>query len=313
MCCLFGLVDYRHQLKGKDKTRMLSLLAAACEARGTDATGIAYNLSGDLRIYKRPLPAHRMRFRIPEAAQVIMGHTRMTTQGTERKNFNNHPFPGTAGKVRFALAHNGVLCNDVQLRRSLELPRTKIQTDSYIAVQLIEQKKALSLESLRYMAEQVEGSFTFTVLDQGDRLYVVKGDNPFCLFHFPARGLYLYASTEEILKRAIAQMDLWDDTACRIPLDCGEILRIDRTGEQKRSRFDGSHLFTRWQSGIWDPPYGRFAPWGASRRSSSARSYLDEIKSVAPAFGYAPEEMDRLAELGFSPEELEDFLYCGEL
>ena len=313
MCCLFGLVDYRHQLKGRDKTRMLSLLAAACEARGTDATGIAYNLSGDLRIYKRPLSAHRMRFRIPEAAQVIMGHTRMTTQGTERKNFNNHPFPGTAGKVRFALAHNGVLCNDVQLRRSLELPRTKIQTDSYIAVQLIEQKKALNLESLRYMAEQVEGSFTFTVLDQGDRLYVVKGDNPFCLLHFPSLGLYLYASTEEILKRVISQMELGDDAACQIPLDCGEILRIDRTGELKRSRFDDSHLFPRWQSGIWGPPYGRFTPWRTSGRPSATRSYLDEIKSAAPAFGYAPEEIDRLAGLGFSPEELEDFLYCGEL
>lgn len=313
MCCLFGLVDYRHQLKEKDKTRMLSLLATACEARGTDATGIAYNLSGDLRIYKRPIPAHRMRFRIPEAARVIMGHTRMTTQGTERKNFNNHPFPGAAGKIRFALAHNGVLCNDVQLRRSLELPRTKIQTDSYIAVQLIEQKRALNLESLRYMAEQVEGSFTFTVLDQGDRLYVVKGDNPFCLLHFPSLGLYLYASTEEILKRAIFQMKLGDDTACRIPLDCGEILRIDRTGELKRSRFDDSHLFARWQSGIWSLPYGQFAPWEPHRKSSITRSYLEEVKSVAPAFGYAPEEIDRLAGLGFSPEELEDFLYCGEL
>ena len=41
---------------------------------------------------------------------------------------------------------------------------------------------------------------------------------------------------------------------------------------------------------------------------SSARSYLDEIKWVALAFGYAPEEMDRLAGLEFSPEELEDAL-----
>lgn len=59
----------------------------------------------------------------------------------------------------FALAHNGVLYNDKALRRSLHLPGTKIETDSYAAVQLIERQKALSFSSLRSMAESVEGSF----------------------------------------------------------------------------------------------------------------------------------------------------------
>ena len=38
-----------------------------------------------------------------------------------------------------------------------------------------------------------------------------------------------------------------------------------------------------------------------------------QIKSVAMAFGYAPEEIDHLADIGFAPEELEELLYCGEL
>ena len=227
----------------------------------SQAAGIAYNLSGDLRIYKRPLPGHRMRFRIPESVRAVMGHTRMTTQGSERKNFNNHPFPGAAGKDVFALAHNGILHNDIQLRRSLHLLGTKIQTDSYIAVQLIEQKKALNFDSLRYMAEQVEGSFTFTVLDRRDRLYVVKGDNPFCLYHYPSLGLYLYASTEEILRQAVSRMDLGAYLHSRIPLDCGQILRIDQARDLERSQFDDTHLFARWQVSAWGLPYlpGAFA------------------------------------------------------
>ena len=68
----------------------------------------------------------------------MMGHTRMATQGNCRKNYNNHPFPGRAGGQAFALAHNGVLSNDDILRRKLALPETKIETDSYVAVQLIE-------------------------------------------------------------------------------------------------------------------------------------------------------------------------------
>ena len=46
---------------------------------------------------------------------------------------------------------------------------------------------------------------------------------------------------------------------------------------------------------------------------STQNSYLEEIKSVAMAFGYAPEEIDHLADIGFTPEELEELLYCGEL
>ncbi|MGN8890400.1 hypothetical protein [Dysosmobacter sp. HCP28S3_G4] len=78
---------------------------------------------------------------------------------------------------KFVLAHNGILYNDRLLRCSNGLPKTKIETDSYIAVQLIEQKKALDFSSLKYMAEQVEGIFSFTVLDEHENLYFVKGDN----------------------------------------------------------------------------------------------------------------------------------------
>ena len=310
MCCLFGLIDYRHHLTGRKKSRIISILASACEIRGTDATGIAYNVGGTQRIYKRPVPAHCMHIRIPESARVMMGHTRMTTQGRAKRNYNNHPFPGSAGKDVFALAHNGVLHNDEILRREFRLPRTKIQTDSYIAVQLIEQKNALNFESLRHMAENVEGSFTFTVLDRKDRLYIVKGDNPLCLLHFPSLGMYLYASTEEILRHAMSRMGLGTQAACKIPLECGEILRIDRDGTLTRSTFDSSRLFARWQAPFWDTPYR--SPWAGTGRSSASGHYLEEIKSVAAAFGYAPEEIDRLAEAGFSPEELEEFLYCGQ-
>ena len=191
MCCLFGLIDYGHTLSGKQKSRIISTLATACEVRGKDATGIAYNNNGKLCIYKRPLPASLMRFKIPADAHVIMGHTRMTTQGSAKKNQNNHPFLGQAGDDTFALAHNGVLWNDYELRREKLLPGTKIETDSYIAVQLIEQQNALHPQSLKNMAEELEGSFCFTVLDQEDNLYVVKGDNPICMYHWPGQQVYL--------------------------------------------------------------------------------------------------------------------------
>lgn len=49
------------------------------------------------------------------------------------------------------------------------------------------------------MAKTVKGSFSFTVLDEQNNLYFVRGDNPLCIIHYPKPGLYWYASTAQIL------------------------------------------------------------------------------------------------------------------
>ena len=237
MCCLFGMIDHQQRFSAKENSRLLSVLAAACEVRGTDASGVAYNAGGRLRIYKRPVAAHKLDLRIPYDAKVIMGHTRMTTQGAAKRNCNNHPFRGNLPKKEFALAHNGILYNDHTLRRQHALPKTKIETDSYIAVQLIEQKKALDTESLRFMAEQVQGSFTFTLLDEKDRLYIIKGSNPLCLYHFPEQGVWFYASTKEILDKGLAAAGFLHHPHERITMDDGEILCIAPDGKISRDAF----------------------------------------------------------------------------
>ena len=149
MCCLFGLMDRSHHFSGKERSVMVNHLARASEARGTDATGIAYNSRKRMRVYKRPMAAHRLRLKVPEDAVTVIGHTRLTTQGSARFNENNHPWRCQISTGPFALAHNGVLYNDTALRRELALPTPKIQTDSYIAVQIIEQQRTLSFDSLK--------------------------------------------------------------------------------------------------------------------------------------------------------------------
>ena len=107
------------------------------------------------------------------------------------------------------------------------------------------------------MAEKLEGSFTFTVLSDKDELWFIKGDNPMCLYHYPELGLYVYASTEEILKSALRRMPFTLGTPVRVELTCGDILRIDRHGHQKRSTFDTGKLFHR-----------RYEPWMDSQALS---------------------------------------------
>lgn len=159
-----------------------------------------------------------------------MGHSRVTPQGKAKYNRNNHPFAGKVPGTRFALAHNGVLCNDHILRAEKHLPHTGIQTDSYVAVQLIEQQRALTPDSLKYMAESVEGSFVFTLLDDKVNFYFVRGSNSLCLEHFPRLGLYVYASTWEILCRALKNTWLGRKASVQVPVDNEEILSITPEG-----------------------------------------------------------------------------------
>jgi glucosamine 6-phosphate synthetase-like amidotransferase/phosphosugar isomerase protein len=132
----------------------------------------------------------------------------MTTQGSERYNYNNHPFNGCCGREKFALAHNGVLYNDRELKRTYNLPQTEIETDSYVAVQLLEQYKKLNFNSIKTVSELVQGSFVFTILKDDGTLFLVKGNNPLTLYHFPPLGLYVYASTKNILDNALQRAGL---------------------------------------------------------------------------------------------------------
>ena len=283
MCCLFGLIDSRGQFSAKEKSHVLSILATECEERGTDATGIAYCSHRHLSIYKRPIAAHRMRFRIPADSRVIMGHTRMTTQGDARKNRNNHPF----------------------LRRTKHLPKTRIETDSYVAAQLIEQKNALDFSSLTYMAETVEGSFTFTVLDQRENLYFVKGDNPLCLYYYPHCGLYLYASTEAILNRALKRLHLPIGKPEHVELNCGDILKLRPSGQMEMASFDVANLLCPWSSFSLYPVQRKTVP----QQHRAEQEYLDTLKGVAAYYGYEPSSIDELLDVGFSTDEIEELLY----
>ena len=308
MCCLFGLYDYGQTLSAKQKSRIISALAVAAEARGTDAAGIAYLSGSHLSIYKRPLPAHRLRFRIPAAADVVMGHTRMTTQGSEHRNYNNHPFYGQTGSTGFALAHNGVLRNDRSLQVQKKLPVSKIETDSYVIVQLLEQAGKLDLQTLKAISELLRGSFTYTVLDSHAQLFIVRGNNPFCLYHFPAQGIYVYASTKEILNAALRKFrkhipfGRFEEVAVKE----GEILRLSTDGIRKTQTFSLDFLFP---SSAYFPMYfGSFF-----QGSFGADSYIRELKNVAGAFGYLPEDVDDLLADGFTPEEIEECFYEGFL
>ena len=303
MCAIFGLIDYNHTLNAKQREKLLRVLSEECEERGTDATGYAFNHNGKLSIYKRPYAAHKVHLRLHEDSNVIMGHTRMATQGNKLDNRNNHPFPGMVNGMHFALAHNGVLHNDVRLRKQMSLPSTQVKTDSYIAVQLLEQQKTLDIQSISEMAELVEGSFVFTVLDEHNNIYFVKGDNPLALYHYETCGLYVYASTEAILDRALTRLGILSIEHQKNNMSCGDILKIDSTGAMERGMFDTTNLI------MYDYRYFRRDWWNFPESCESEPQDVKQLKDFASSIGVSREDVDLLLSYGYFVEEIEEMLY----
>ncbi|WP_294754378.1 class II glutamine amidotransferase [uncultured Ruminococcus sp.] len=300
MCSLFGWLDYQGIIPHKVLRKLTQALANAAEERGTDAAGISYVHGKDVVIFKRPKPAHKLHFSIPERTVAVMGHTRMTTQGDEKHNYNNHPFPGVAGETSFAFAHNGVLWNDKELRKEKQLPDTHIETDSYIAVQLLQQCDKLDFESLKDMAETVEGNFTFSVLDQNNNLYIIKGSNPMCLLHFSAFGLYVYASTESIMKNALKRVGLHKFAYERVQTDEGDILRINKTGVIERAEFEPRLFHSR---------YGGWHDWEDEMFSVHEELLL----AYCGCYGVESSDVELLLEYGYTCDEIEEMLADHDL
>lgn len=294
MCALFGWLDYKGIVPYKVLKKLTQALANAAEERGTDAAGISYIHDGKVTIFKRPKPAHKIHFNAPDGTKAVMGHTRLATQGNRKQNYNNHPFAGHADK-EFAFAHNGVLWNDKDLRKDGVIPNTYIGTDSYIGVQLIEKQGKLDFDSLEYMAETVEGNFTFTVLDQNNSLYFIKGSNPLCLLHFESIGLYVYASTETIMKKALKPMSLHKFESKCIDTIEGDILKIDKNGKITRSQFEPKiHRST-------------FMSWYED--SLTSYSMHEEILlAYCGCYGVDSSDVELLLDYGYTCDEIEDML-----
>lgn len=316
MCGLFGFIRYGNKIK--DLQDLTNSLAEQSAVRGTDATGISFCTASVLNIIKESKSAYRINFKHSDDIKSLIGHTRHSTQGSEKKNYNNHPFSGKCINAKFALAHNGVLSNDKSLRKTLNLPKTKIETDSYIAVQLIESQRKLDFKSIKYMAEKTEGSFSYSMIDDKNNIWLVKGDSPISILHFPKQKIYIYASTEEILYKALVDfqplfLELKKGNFEGIDISDGDILKIRPDGVIERDRFEFHDFYGR---GWWE--YSEYSYIGTSNAKGgyTRNDYIDDLKAIAQYNGYSPDEIDSLIQSGFTLDEIEEYIYCcygGEL
>ena len=83
----------------------------------------------------------------------------------------------------------------------------------------------------------------------------------------------------------------------------GNILRIDRHGRYTVEQFDTRNLWNGATSFHWP----RWDAYGGDAE------YVRDLKSIAPAYGYDPRDIDAFLHYGMCPEEIEELMCCGEV
>ena len=164
------------------------------QARGSDASGIAYESPTGTRHYKRDIPAFElsplatnMAFGMNRGPQWVMLHTRASTHGSPEYNKNNHPLMGH----NLALCHNGVVYNkDDVLKHYHTVAQREVDTEAILI--------ALKKGGINAVSKHVKGSMSISWA-KGKTMHLwTNGKSPLVIGEL-YNGDFMYASTDELL------------------------------------------------------------------------------------------------------------------
>lgn len=119
------------------------------------------------------------------------------------------------------------------------------------------------------------------------------------LLHFPVLGLYIYASTESIMKNALHKVGLHKFAMERVENDEGDILCIDKNGNITRSKFEPKLYRSKYMSWYDEKPY-----YGL---------HEEMLLAYCGCYGVDSSDVELLLEFGYTCDEIEEMLMDSSL
>jgi hypothetical protein len=95
----------------------------------------------------------------------------------------------------------------------------------------------------------------------------------------------------------------------RISVDLGDILRIDGNGNMKKEKFKAADSYHSRYNYYQYPMYMYELDDGWNLDKVAASEYLDNLKQISGLYGYTPDDIDGLVEMGWTLEDIEYLLY----
>ena len=163
------------------------------DAWGMFGKGYMYRQAGAFHSVKPESVGGLTKAILDKKTSFLIGHNRLTTQGDESKNFNNHPFPSND----WIIVHNGILNNDSELTHTHNL-QYKAETDSAVVVNLLQRLTEQGLSphvAVKQTAESLNGRFSIVAYNKTeDRLFYFKSTGTLFTFR-----LFVMNDNTEIL------------------------------------------------------------------------------------------------------------------
>ena len=221
MCGILGVIcSNRRAYRLPSIRAAMDILAAGCEVRGKDSSGLAFHDAhgAAMQVFKGAVPLTSLRNAAePTAVEkarlddylsgkspfAAIGHSRLVTNGSQLCDGNNQPVikDGLVG------IHNGIIVNDGDLwQRHPELTRQH-QIDTEVLLAMIKQRLRASCSianAIADVARQVEGTFSIALMFD-DRPCVALATNNGSLYSLIDEGRAVFFASEEFPLRRVAK------------------------------------------------------------------------------------------------------------
>jgi len=227
MCGIFGLLSAGEVFSVRENRIMADRLFCLSESRGKESAGLAVLWQDAILVCKEAVKASRMihsrayravfkqledRAGVDDggngkvwAPLVLMGHSRLVTNGSQTIYHNNQPV------IRDGLIgiHNGIIVNDERLWRDFPELERHYEVDTEVALALIRyfyNRTGSLVEAMRCAFSHLEGTASLAVFCQDSNLMTLATNNGslYCATD-GERRLHAFASEEYILKCFLAR------------------------------------------------------------------------------------------------------------
>jgi len=177
LCGIFGIaIGENLKLSPKELMRIVNSIFKLSESRGKEASGLAVRFQNSIYVFKEPITSSKLvktqqykelfnqtlKAKAYDGIQLkapilVLGHSRLQTNGQSEINANNQPVvkDGVIG------IHNGIIVNDFQLWNQFSQITKKYDVDTEVFLSLLhmyrDQGKSL-VEAVKLVFGQIEGS-----------------------------------------------------------------------------------------------------------------------------------------------------------
>jgi len=214
MCGILGMIVQKEAgLTVSQVKQALNRLFILSESRGKEAAGVALRTNERFLVYKAALSAGRMikkkeyqsifaHFN-PGSDTVLLGHSRLVTDGEQSLSANNQPVV----KEGIAVIHNGIIVNVQKLwQESPELKR-EYTVDTEIIPVLIRhslKKGDALIKALQTTFQAIEGSASVAaVFNDRDCFILATNTGSIYFAQTPDQKIFLFASEKYILRKLL--------------------------------------------------------------------------------------------------------------